>query len=79
MCAVKEFAMVNMQSKTGVNFGTKSFLYTKIIVVIVVQVTMSNEQGSGSIEVPVSIMDIPAPPKAAWVDNIFKNSVTVYW
>jgi hypothetical protein len=43
------------------------------------QVVMSNEQGSSEVRVPVTVMDIPSPPTACDVTQVFKDNVTVTW
>ena len=47
--------------------------------IYVVQVTMSNDEGSASIQVPVLVLDIPSSPVSCTLSQVFKDSVTVKW
>jgi hypothetical protein len=44
-----------------------------------VQVIMSNLQGTSQVTVPVTVLDIPSPPASCDVCNIFKDNVTITW
>ena len=43
------------------------------------KVTISNDQGSCEIDVPVEVLDIPSPPLSVSVKEFTKDSVVVQW
>eukprot|EP00092_Neocalanus_flemingeri_P000855 GFUD01000912.1.p1 GENE.GFUD01000912.1~~GFUD01000912.1.p1 ORF type:complete len:2609 (-),score=679.76 GFUD01000912.1:80-7906(-) len=43
------------------------------------KVTISNDQGSCEIDVPVEVLDIPSPPLSISVSEVRKNSAVVQW
>ena len=42
-------------------------------------VTISNDQGSCEIGVPVQVLDIPSPPLSVSVSEVLKDSVVLQW
>merc|ERR1711915_985745 len=43
------------------------------------KVTLSNDQGSCEVEVPVEVLDIPSPPQVVSIKEVRKDSVIVQW
>jgi len=43
------------------------------------KVTISNDQGSCEIDVPVEVLDIPSPPLSVSVQEVRKDSIVIQW
>ena len=45
----------------------------------VYKLTLSNDQGSAEVRVPVEVLDVPSPPQMVTVSDVRKDSVLVSW